>query len=57
MNVAMNRSFTAPIGYSLLGCCLIVAYLFAPASQRSEVIAAAAPIVAAMAVASFGKNE
>ncbi|MFW2336381.1 diguanylate cyclase domain-containing protein [Ilumatobacter sp.] len=47
----MNRSFAAPLGFSLLGFVLIVAYLLAPATESSEVIAALGPITASMVVA------
>ena len=50
MNHLMNRPFVAPIGFTLFGLVSIVAYLFVSPSKSSELIAASAPVFAAIAV-------
>ncbi len=50
MNHLMNRPFVAPLGFTLFGLVSIAAYLFVSPSKSSELIAASAPVFAAIAV-------
>ena len=47
----MNRSILAPVGLALLGTGSLFAYLWPSASHTTEYAAAAAPVLAALAVA------